>query len=266
MMSISFPSKIHIALRSLLLCSCFFAYLQTHAQSVSLTTESSVLNPLQNELLIVHRCTDFALTGKGDNPEWKKTEWTLLTKLDKGGQPYESKFKILSSPTGIYLLFHGEDNKITTKDYKDFENIFNGDVFEVFFHPDPEVPVYFEYEVNQLDKELILAISNKKELGYTSWAPRHREGNNGIGIKKSVHVVGGEKQIDGTIQSWSTEIFFPFGSLGLMPNVPPKSGDIWNANFCRLDYDSGEMVKWSWAPTIEKSFHELEKFRSLKFQ
>jgi len=218
------------------------------------------------EPLMVRKCDDFNVTGKGDNPEWKKTSWTLLAKLDEGSQEYESKFKILSSPKGIYILFYSKDDKITTKEYKDFESIFNGDVVEVFFHPNPQITVYFEYEVNQLDKELVLTISNLNGQNHTSWIPRHHGGKNGNSIIKMVDVVGGEKKVNGTIQSWSAEMFFPYGILALLPNVPPKSGTLWNANFCRLDYDSGHMIKWSWTPTIKNSFHELEKFRSIKFE
>jgi hypothetical protein len=218
------------------------------------------------EPLMVRKCDDFNVTGKGDNPEWERTPWTLLTKLDDGSQDYESKFKILSSHKGIYVLFHSRDNKITTKEYKDFESIFNGDVVEVFFHPDPQKTVYFEYEVNQLDKELILTISNLTGQNLTTWIPRHYGGKNESRVIKMVDVAGGEKKVNGTIQSWSAEIFFPYGVLGLLPNVPPKSGTLWNANFCRLDYDIGKMIKWSWTPTIKTSFHELEKFRSIKFE
>ena len=229
--------------------------------SVSVIAQS----PGSQEPLVVRKCDDFTVTGKGDNPEWKKTPWTLLSKLDEGSEEYESKFKILSSPKGIYVLFHSKDDKITTKEYKDFESIFNGDVVEVFFHPNPQITVYFEYEVNQLDKELILAISNLNGQNQTSWIPRHL-GKKENGIIKMVDVVGGEKKVNGAIQSWSAEIFFSYGALGLLPNVPPKSETLWNANFCRLDYDNGKMIKWSWTPTIEKSFHELEKFRSIKFE
>ena len=218
------------------------------------------------EPLLVRKCDDFDVTGKGDNPEWKKTPWTLLAKLDEGSQEYESKFKILFSSKGIYVLFNSKDDKITTKEYKDFESIFNGDVVEVFFHPNPEITVYFEYEVNQLDKELILTISNLNGQNHTSWIPWHHSGKNGNGVIKKVDVGGGEKKVNGTIQSWNAEIFFPYGILGLLPGVPPKSGTLWNANFCRLDYDTGHMIKWSWTPTIKNSFHELEKFRSIKFE
>jgi hypothetical protein len=214
------------------------------------------------ESLVVKKCDDFTVTGKGDNPEWNKDSWKLLTKLDEGSESYESKFKILYSAGGIYVLFNSKDDKITTKDYKDHENIFNDDVVEVFFHPDPNVNVYFEYEVNALDIELVLAISNLHGQNHKSWIPWR----NNSSIIKKVNVVGGEKKINGKIQSWSAEIFFPYGVLGLMPNVPPASGTVWNANFCRLDYDTGSMIKWSWTPTIKESFHELQEFRSIRFE
>ena len=218
-----------------------------------------------NTDLLVRRCNDFSITGRGDNPEWAKTEWNQLTKLDEGGKLNASKFKILYSATGIYVVFQGDDEKITTKDYKDFESIFNGDVFEVFFHTSPDAKVYFEYEVNHFGKELILTISNINDK-FIGWMPRNNDGFHRTGIQKQVDIVGGNREINSTIKSWSAEIFFPYSGLGLLPDVPPTSGTKWNANFCRLDYDTGSMIKWSWTPSIKKSFHELDKFRSIKFE
>jgi len=172
---------------------------------------------------------------------------------------------MLYSTTGIYVLFMGEDNKITTKAYNDFEAIYNGDVFEVFLHPVPKNAVYFEYEINQLNKELILTLSKTNNQLY-SWAPRYPSLKDRKPIKKMVDVIGDEIKVGGSIKEWSAEIFFPYTILGLLPNVPPISGTVWNANFCRLDYDSGNMIKYSWSPTIQKSFHELDKFQSIKFE
>lgn len=218
-----------------------------------------------NTPLLVRKCNDFTITGKGTDQEWTKAEWNQLTKLDGGGKPNATRFKILYSATGIYVLFHGDDEKITTKPYKDFESIFNGDVFEVFFHPDPGVKVYFEYEVNHLGRELILAISSINEK-WSSWVPRNNQGVHRTGIERMVNVVGGDPEIGSNITSWTAEIFFSYSGLGLMPKVPPASGTQWNANFCRLDYDTGSMIKWSWTPSITKSFHELDKFLSIKFE
>ena len=219
--------------------------------------------PIQvHESLKVKKCMDFELTGSDMNPTWQKTEWVKLNKLDPGSDQYETLFKILYSNTGIYVIFKGRDNKITTDNYQDFENIFNGDVFEVFFHPDPSRNLYFEYEVNALDKELILVLSRFK--GTTnSWVPWKSRKN---GIKSIVQVSGGSKDIHGHIKSWQAEIYFPYTALGILPGIPPERGSVWKANFCRLDYDTGDMIKWSWSPGIKQSFHELEQFQSIQFE
>ena len=86
--------------------------------------------------LLVKKCADFDLTGKGDDEQWSKTDWNFLTKLDEGGKTYATKFKILYSAKGVYVLFNGDDDKISTKYNKYFDDLFKGDVFEVFFHPD----------------------------------------------------------------------------------------------------------------------------------
>lgn len=218
----------------------------------------------ENDPLIVRKCLDFSLTGTGNNIEWKKATWNLLTKLDSGGKDYRSRFKILYSEKGIYLLFNGEDEKITTQSVQDFGKIYEGDAFEVFFHPDHQIPVYFEYEINQLNKELILTISRKNNRG-NSWAPWQNE-NEKLKYNRMVNIVGGKMKAGSLIRSWSAEVFFPYELLDLLPDVPPRSGTIWDANFCRLDYDSGNMIKWSWSPKIKISFHELDKFRSIKFE
>ena len=241
---------------------------QIAAQSVASKKDAISANDektmeLNDSPLIVKRCGDFILTGKGDEIEWKKTKWNVLTKLDSGGNNYKSRFKILYSQNGIYVLFNGEDEKIATQENQDFGAIYNGDAFEVFFHPVTAIPKYFEYEINQLNKVLILMISRVSDKSY-DWIPWHY--TNGKQMVTMVNVISGKMEAGDTIKSWSAEIFFPFGILNLLGNVPPGSGAVWNANFCRLDYDSGQMIKWSWSPKIKTSFHELENFLSIKFE
>jgi hypothetical protein len=216
----------------------------------------------KNTPLLVRKCPDFNLTGKGDNNEWGKTDWNYLTKLDSGGKVYASKFKILYSSKGIYVFFSCDDDKISTVYNKDFGDLFKGDVVEVFFHTDPSTTIYFEYEVNQLDKELVLLVPSIKGKVH-GWIPWHYE--NERTVKKMISVTGGENVSDAPITSWSAELFFPYDLLTPLSNVPPASGTLWRANFYRLDYDTGKMIKWAWSP-VEKSFHELDKFGSIKFE
>jgi hypothetical protein len=213
--------------------------------------------------LTVHKCNDFSITGKGDNAEWQKSPWTALNKIDSNGKAYESKFKILYSATGIYVLFSGQDDKITSRFANDFDSLFKADVFEVFFHPEISEPMYLEYEISPLNKELVFLIINRGgKLG--GWAPWHYYEGNKKTIKNVV-VSGGEMKNGAAIQSWTAEIFFPYSLLYPLLNVPPVSGAKWHANFCRLDYDSGKMVKWAWSP-IKTSFHEFKNYLPLVFE
>lgn len=214
------------------------------------------------DTLRVYTTPDFPLNGKGDHANWARTSWNSLHQIDAGVTGYTSQFKILYSPTGIYVLFQGKDKKITTQFAEDFEDLFNGDVFEVFFHPKPTTPLYFEYEINALGKELVLMIPNLKgkQMG---WRPWHYEGNRKV--LKQVYVEGGEALPGAAIQSWSAELFFPYTLLLPLENVPPTPGMCWKANFCRLDYDTGRMIKWSWSP-VQISFHEFQAYRTIEFQ
>jgi len=219
------------------------------------------MNAENDTPLVIRRCVDFIMSGKGNNPEWQKTKWVPLNQIDKTGKQHETKIKILYSATGLYVLYSGKDETITSSFKNDFENLYEGDVFEVFFHPEPSEPIYFEYEISPLNKELVLLISNRKGK-FGRWMPWHYEQNK---VVKKVHLTGGEMKTGSQIQGWSAELFFPYPLLNLLNNVPPRSGMRWNANFCRLDYDSGKMSKWSWSP-IKVSFHEFEKYFPVQFE
>lgn len=215
-------------------------------------------NALMNEdTLQVPKVIDFELDGAGNNEQWNITNWMQLTQLDSSNLSYASKFKIAYSDNGIYVLFSGIDKKITSTYTKDFEDLFKADVFEVFFHPQPATPIYLEYEVNALDAELVLLIPHldHKIMG---WIPWKYTGKRKVVKKVQVH------QENNEMYKWTAELYFPFNLFEPLQNIKVKKGIYWNANFYRLDYDSGKMVKWAWAP-INTSFHEFEKFGVLLF-
>ena len=230
----------------------------------------------EEDTAIIRKTSDFKITGRGDNAAWNKTGWQEFIKIDSGGKNYNSKSKMLYSEKGLYVLFAGEDERIMTKNYKDDDEIYEGDVFEFFLQPDPGKPPYFEYEINQLDKQLILILSGSpnKNLAWSPW--RHEYKMNPLiqkkvaintGTKKTGIVKTGEPMKPGTaIKYWSAEIFFPYEVLGLLPGLPPKSNMVWRANFCRIDYDSGKMIQWTWSKKIKSSFHELENFGFILFE
>jgi hypothetical protein len=206
--------------------------------------------------------SDFEVTGDAERAEWSKAEWVAMPNRKQAGLPYESRMKLLYSPMGLYVLFEGTDQRLSVTELKDFDNLWEQDVFEVFLWTDEKQPVYFEYEISPLGAELPILVPNfdGKFLG---WRPWHYDGNRKT--RTATAVKGGTKKAGGTVTSWTAEIFIPFELLKPLQNVPPKPGTTWRANFYRMDYDDKKTTHWSWVP-VGPSFHEYQKFGTLQFE
>ncbi len=211
--------------------------------------------------LSVRPSDDFDVTGAGDNAAWRRAEWTQLRKRQPDGHPYESRFKVLYSKTGLYFLMDGSDRTLTATMDQDFLDLWNEDVFEVFLWPDERYPVYLEYEISPLNHELPILIPNFGGQ-FLGWRPWHFEGDRLT--RKATTVTGGKKEPHAAIQGWRAEFFIPYTLLKPLQNVPPTPGTRWRANFYRVDYDEGKTTQWDWAP-VGPSFHEFQKFGDLLF-
>jgi predicted TIM-barrel fold metal-dependent hydrolase len=203
---------------------------------------------------------DFELSGKGDSPQWDQAEWANLTPQGQA-EAYASRFKATYSKKGIYVLFEGEDARVSATMEDDNLDLWREDCFELFLMPDESKATYFEYEISPLGKELPLLIVNyaKKD----GWLPWHYEGSRRV--KKMVGGKGGELKSKAAIEGWQAEVFVPFELLEGLGPMPPRKGSVWKANFYRMDYDAGQGQGWNWA-LVGGSFHEYQKFGKLVFE
>jgi Carbohydrate family 9 binding domain-like len=211
--------------------------------------------------LLVKLADDFEVTGLGDHPAWQQSEWTPLQRRQQDGQPYESRFKVLYSKTGLYFLMEGTDKKLTATMTQDFMDLWNEDVFEVFLWTDERYPVYLEYEISPLNHELPILVPNFGGQ-FLGWRPWHFERDRLT--RKATTAIGGPKEPHASIEGWRAEFFIPYTLMKPLQNVPPKPGTIWRANFYRMDYDGGKATQWDWA-RVGDSFHEYQKFGELLF-
>jgi hypothetical protein len=216
----------------------------------------------QRPRLTVKSTADFEVNGSGDNAAWKQAEWTSMRRRQPDGHPYDTRFKMLYSKTGVYFLMDGTDRKVTATMNEDFMDLWNEDVFEVFLWTDERHPVYFEYEISPLNKELPILIPNFGGQ-FIGWRPWHYEKERLT--RKATTTTGGPKQSNAAITGWRAEFFFPYSLLRPLQNVPPKPGTRWRGNFYRMDHDDGKRTQWDWAP-VGPSFHEFEKFGELVFE
>ncbi len=126
--------------------------------------------------LTVKLVQDFEVTGTGEHTAWQQAEWTSLRRRQPDGHPYDSRFKVVYSSTGLYFLMEGTDRKLTATMNEDFMDLWNEDVFEVFLWTDERYPVYFEYEISPLNRELPILIPNFGGQ-FLGWRPWHYEGD-----------------------------------------------------------------------------------------
>ena len=210
----------------------------------------------------VASAADFAVDGTGSAPAWQKAGWQGLQPRGSAPGAYPTRFKMLYSSTGLYVLMDGEDRALTATMKEDFLDLWTEDVFEFFLWPDERYPVYFEYEISPLGFELPILVPN---LGgpFYGWRPWHYDGARKT--KKAVSVRGGPATPGAAITGWSAEVFVPWDLLKPLQNVPPKSGTRWRANVYRMDYDGGRTVSWNWAP-LQGTFHQPGKFGTLIFE
>lgn len=211
--------------------------------------------------LIVPYVDDFELTGDGQHPVWESIEWAHLAQNDnfEASQGLESKFKVAYSNHGIYVLFENSDRILNATIESDFKRIWMEDVVEVFFWPDESVRSYFEYELSPLNYELVLLILE----GGGSWIPFGYHGSNRA-TRHRTSTMGGEKVSGGSITGWMAEFFIPYRLMGTLLDERPESGDEWRANFYRIDYDDGQ-THFAWKP-IERSYHELDRYGTIRFE
>ena len=210
--------------------------------------------------LSVKPTQDFEVTGKGDNAAWEKADWTALTRREPAAHPYDARFKMLYSDTGLYFLMDGTDRTLTATMTEDFMDLWTEDVFEVYLWPDERYPVYFEYEISPLNRELPIIIPNFGGQ-FLGWRPWHYERDRLT--RKATSTSGGPKEPHASIDGWRAEFFIPYTLLKPLQNVPPRPGTSWHANFYRMDHDGAKRTQWGWVPL--ENFHDYTKFGDLVF-
>lgn len=222
---------------------------------------AGIAQPDSQKPIAVKHTEDFELSGDGKNKVWETSPWNIMNATEKD-DVRKTRFKALYSDSGIYFLFHNEDEFLTAAKTADFERLWLEDVNEVFLWPDTTETVYFEYEISPLNYELPILVPNFKGK-FLGWRPWQYEGERKT--KHLTRVEGGEKKTGSKIKAWYAEFFIPYTLLSPLHNVPPQKGTTWRANMYRLDYDKNKTVRWSWRKT-ETNFHQFTKFGTLIFE
>ncbi|MFO7923131.1 MAG: carbohydrate-binding family 9-like protein [Bacteroidales bacterium] len=210
--------------------------------------------------LKIKRTADFDISGDGSSSAWNIAEWEIIPNRSMNIVDYTTKARILYSGTGIYFLFHCEDEVISATLQADNLDLWKEDVIEVFLMPDKNSSLYFEYQLSPLNYELTLLIPNLDgDRRFLGWLPWKYEGD-----RKTHHETTILKDESGEVKGWTAEFFIPWNLLDPLIKEPPQSGDEWKANIYRLDYDRGT-ARFTWQKT-DRHFHEPHNFGIFVFE
>jgi hypothetical protein len=180
---------------------------------------------------------------------WRKVTPVQLRETVSGAVPQQATgVRVAWTEEELRVLFHAEDTHAWATLRERDAPLYEEEVVEVFLDPVGDLESYFEIEANPLNAVLDLVLRRNRS-GYAKDFAWRCEGLRTAVVK--------------TDAAWSAELAIPFRSLMA---EPPKAGDCWRVNFCRIDRPPGvprELTSWS--PAGRANFHTPERFGTLQF-
>ncbi len=181
--------------------------------------------------------------------------------------PYETRFRALWAPEGLYLRWDADDpapwHTMTNRDDK----IWNEEVVEIFLDPAWAGKDYWELEISPANVvcDVRMVAPHPNVTSDLTW--------NHEGLRTAVRH---ETQADGTPKRWVATALAPWAGFRSLPvpervALPPKVGDAWGFNVFRIERPNGPArpnegaVSRAWSPTGAPSFHVPAAFRKFVF-
>jgi hypothetical protein len=209
----------------------------------------------------VFRTTEkIIVDGKLDEPAWQKIASTGRFARTTGGNAKSQTWaKMLWDDEHLYIAFHCSDSDIRSPYTKRDDPLWQTDAVEVFLDPSGKGENYYELQVSPANVIFDAFFPRRRpppdrggDLGYTA------------NLKTGVFVDGTLNRPGDTDKSWVAEMAIPFKDIRFAPNTPPKEGDVWRANFIRVERTSGEFDDSAWSPP-GNDYHNLSQMGTLVF-
>jgi len=212
----------------------------------------------------IRRISDFEIDGNPKKIVWKKAGNVFLVDSVTGMEvDKKCQVRALWSEKGVYLLYQVDDDHIWGTYKTNDEPIYNEEVVEIFLAQGKNVPKnYFEFQFSpnaiKFDAKISNPTGNRQDKGFdvdVGWDCEELKFAQSFKIKK--------EKLKIKVGTWWTEVFIPWQSIGASP---VKSGDIFRANFFRIDGYPKQNSFQSWIPTLQDkpNFHVPKNFGFLK--
>ncbi len=209
-----------------------------------------------------------ALDGTLSDPVWDLAEPIVLGDALTGGRPpYCTEVRLLYDDRYLYVGFRCEDEHVWGTIKRRDGPIYDEECVEVFVNPANATHQYYEINLSPRNVVFDACIVNER-------TPQNPEGTfkslkqwdvEGL---RSATAVPGKLNAPGNAKEWTAELAIPITQLYGAPHCPIQRGDIWRANFYRIDTpEKGQAPDlYAWSPTARRAFHLPWRFGYLQFE
>ncbi|HOX44336.1 MAG TPA: carbohydrate-binding family 9-like protein [Myxococcota bacterium] len=201
--------------------------------------------------------------GELDEPVWKLAPPSAPFVAPGNGAalPWSTRVQAAWDDQALYLAFDCPDTDVWGAFTRRDEPLWTQEAVEAFLDADGDGQEYIELQ------------ASPRGVVFDSYLPGHRRNQDDWNAELRVGV-----KVRGTLdargdqdQGWRVELAVPWqDAQGRSPDplrTPPLPGDVWRANFFRLDANQGEPPRaGAWSPPLVGDFHALPRFGQLVFQ
>jgi uncharacterized repeat protein (TIGR03806 family) len=218
------------------------------------------------------RWTDSPITldGTADEAAWKHAQpiraFHLAWLGDKARMGRTATTaKLLWDREYIYFYAEMEDSDLFA-DVKEHDGeLWNNDVFELFFRPDPDKTGYYEFQVNAAGAHFDAFYPKYDEKTIEK---QYKTGK--FGMESKVKLNGTLNKRDDADKGWAVEGRIPWTDF-VRTGGRPVAGETWKLNLCRFDYhkDWKDPELSCVAPIAKRKigpfFHQTEDYAAVTF-
>ena len=214
--------------------------------------------------------TPIVIDGRADDPAWKYAQAIDAFHLPwLGDRARMSRTRtvarLLWDREYLYFFAEMEDADLFADIEKHDGDLWNNDVFELFFRPDSAKSGYYEFQVNPAGAVF--------DAFYPKWAPDTFQTQKKAGtfhIDARVQLRGTLNKRNDADAGWSVEGRIPWTDF-IRTGGRPVEGEEWKLNLCRYDYTAAwkEPELSCIAPirkkTLPSFFHQIDDFAAVTF-
>ncbi len=211
--------------------------------------------------------TPVVIDGKGDDAAWKQAQtidsfYLPWLKEKARASKTATKAKLLWDREYLYFFADMEDADLFA-DIKEHDGqLWDNDVFELFFKPAEDKPGYYEFQVNAAGAVLDMFVPKRDFKLFKKYLV---DGDFHVASQVILHgTLGDDKDKD---KGWSVEGKIPWTDF-MRTGGRPAPNETWKFALCRYDYPNGGGRKFelsTCAPLKAADFHATEDYAALKF-